>query len=173
AEALAQRLGVAAMVARVLDEDAAALAYVEAAIAAGAAPAAAANSVVNELLPAAKGAALSTLSLDPVGLAALVNLVTKGEISTKQAKEVLAECLTSGEAPAAVVKRLGLSQLSDDASLKPLVDAVLAEHQDKLSELRGGNVRLMGFLVGQVLKRSGGRANPSRVQALVEEAARA
>jgi Asp-tRNA(Asn)/Glu-tRNA(Gln) amidotransferase B subunit len=101
----------------------------------------------------------------------LVGLVTGGEISTKQAKEVLAECLRGGESPAAVVKRLGLSQLSDDASLKPLVDAVLAEHQDKLIELRAGNVRLLGFLVGQVLKRSGGRANPSRVQALVEEAA--
>ena len=173
AEALTKRLGVAPTVARVLDEDAAALAFVEAAVAQGAAPTAAANTVVNDLLPAAKGAPLSTLSVSPAGLAALVNLVTKGEISTKQAKEVLAECLTSGEAPAAVVKRLGLSQLSDDASLKPLVDAVLAEHQDKLSELRGGNVRLLGFLVGQVLKRSGGRANPSRVQALVEEAARA
>jgi glutaminyl-tRNA synthetase len=171
AEALAKRLGVAPTVARVLDEDAAALAFVEAAVVEGAAPAAAANTVVNDLLPAARGAALTTLSLTPAGLAALVNLVTKGEISSKQAKEVLAECLTSGESPAEVVKRLGLSQLSDDASLKPLVEAVLAEHQDKLIELRAGNVRLLGFLVGQVLKRSGGRANPSRVQALVEEAA--
>jgi glutaminyl-tRNA synthetase len=71
--------------------------------------------------------------------------------------------------PATIVERLGLSQISDDAALTPIVDEVLTSHGERVAAYRAGRTGLLGFFVGQVMSRTGGRANPERVKALLTE----
>ena len=106
----------------------------------------------------------------PARLGALAALVARGEISNSAGKEVLAAIWDSGEEPAAAIQRLGLAQVSDQGALRAWVDAVLAEHPEQVAQMRAGKGQVLSFLIGQVMKRSGGRADPKRVQELVREA---
>ena len=99
----------------------------------------------------------------------LVALVAEGRISRLAAREVLGEMAASGDAPEEVVRRRGLEKVSDDEALVPLVEAVLAEWPDKVGEYRGGKSGLLGFFVGQVVRRTGGKADPVRVRALLQD----
>jgi glutaminyl-tRNA synthetase len=100
----------------------------------------------------------------------LVARIEDGTLSSRLAKDVLAE-LVAGEAdPDAVIARKGLVQVSDDGAIAPHVDAVVAANPDKVAAFRGGKQGLLGFFVGEVMKRSGGKANPKRVQELVRAA---
>jgi aspartyl-tRNA(Asn)/glutamyl-tRNA(Gln) amidotransferase subunit B len=106
----------------------------------------------------------------PERLAALVALVDAGKLSNSAAKEVLAGIWTSGEEPAAAVERLGLGQVSDASQIERWIEEVLDQHAGPAAQYRAGKTQTLGFLVGQVMKRSGGRAQPSRVQQLLREA---
>jgi Asp-tRNA(Asn)/Glu-tRNA(Gln) amidotransferase B subunit len=103
-------------------------------------------------------------------LAGLVAMVDRGEISRRAAKEVLAVIWESGEEPQQAVDRLGLRQVRDRRQIAGWIEAVLREHPQEVARYRDGKTRLVGFFVGQVLSRSGGRADPGRVQELVKEA---
>ncbi len=129
-----------------------------------------ANWVVNEVLrEAAHGDALD-LKLSPVGLAELVQLISAGEISARTGKEVFAEAIGSGESPAEIVSSKGLRQVSDETELRKLIDGILAAHPDQVTAWRGGKTGLSGFFVGQLMKATGGQANPQLAKELVEEA---
>lgn len=80
-------------------------------------------------------------------------------MSAANAKTVLAEVFESGESPKAVVDRLGLQQVGDAESIGAEVEAVLAEFPEQVAEYRAGKAALFGFLVGQVMKRTAGRAD--------------
>jgi Asp-tRNA(Asn)/Glu-tRNA(Gln) amidotransferase B subunit len=97
--------------------------------------------------------------LRPEGLAQLINGVEGGKVSAANAKTVLAEVFGSGESPKAVVDRLGLQQVGDAESIGAEVEAVLAEFPAQVAEYRAGKTALYGFLVGQVMKRTAGRAD--------------
>jgi Asp-tRNA(Asn)/Glu-tRNA(Gln) amidotransferase B subunit len=71
--------------------------------------------------------------------------------------------------PAAYVAAHGLGVVADDDALAPIVDAVLAENADKAAQYRAGRTGLFGMFVGQVMKRTGGRADPQRVNALLAD----
>ncbi|MGE5234424.1 MAG: Asp-tRNA(Asn)/Glu-tRNA(Gln) amidotransferase subunit GatB [Acidobacteriota bacterium] len=103
-------------------------------------------------------------ALQPERLARLVALVDRGEISNSAAKEVLAAIWASGEEPDAAVARLGLRQVSDSGQIEAWADEVIAEFSGQVEQYRAGKAQLLGFLVGQVMKRSGGRAQPAAVQ---------
>ena len=133
----------------------------------GAAEAAAASFIVNELPRVRGDRAADALPFGPRELAALLQLVHGGTITTAAAREVLAELAADGGEPAAIVERRGLRQLSDDAALGALVDQVIADYPDKAAQYRGGKTGLLGFFVGQAMQRSGGRANPERLKALL------
>ncbi|MFX8573872.1 Asp-tRNA(Asn)/Glu-tRNA(Gln) amidotransferase GatCAB subunit B, partial [Acinetobacter baumannii] len=75
-----------------------------------------------------------------------------------------------GRMPSVIVKESGTSQISDAGALKPIVDAVVAKHPDIVAKFKGGNLGVKGFLVGQIMKESGGRANPKLVQELIDAA---
>ncbi|HUP20449.1 MAG TPA: Asp-tRNA(Asn)/Glu-tRNA(Gln) amidotransferase subunit GatB, partial [Gemmatimonadota bacterium] len=107
--------------------------------------------------------------VDPADLAALLELKAAGTISGTAAKEVLAEMVESGRAPAAIVEEKGLTQVSDEAALAAEVDAVIAAHPDEAAAFRGGKEGLMGFFVGQVMRRTQGKANPQLVNRLLAE----
>jgi len=104
----------------------------------------------------------------PAALAALVKLIDDGTISGKIAKTVFEEMLASGAAPEAIVREKGLTQVSDDGPILAAIDQVLAANPDKVAEYRGGKDKLMGFFVGQVMKGTGGKANPGKVNELLK-----
>jgi aspartyl-tRNA(Asn)/glutamyl-tRNA(Gln) amidotransferase subunit B len=105
----------------------------------------------------------------PARLAELVGLVESGAISNTAAKDVLAAVWDSGEAPQQAVDRLGLRQVSDEGELRRWVEAVVGENPQQAAQYRAGKAQLLGFFVGQVMKRSAGRAEPRRVQELVRD----
>jgi aspartyl-tRNA(Asn)/glutamyl-tRNA(Gln) amidotransferase subunit B len=103
-------------------------------------------------------------------LAGLVGLVRDGRLSHQAAKRVYAEMAESPDGePAAVAERLGLVQVSDQAALATWVDEVLAAHPAEVARYRGGETKLLAFFVGQVMKRSKGKADPKGVQPVLQE----
>lgn len=108
-----------------------------------------------------------SVRVSPAALAELVKLLASGEINTRIAKDVLAEAQATGENPTEIVARKGLRQVSDVSAIEPVVERVLAAHPDKVEAYRGGKIGLLGFFVGQVMRETGGQANPQTVQELV------
>ncbi len=113
--------------------------------------------VVNDLGSALRS---SEIKVQPAQLAALVQTVQDGTLSARSAKEVLLEALESGTDPLELTKQRGLKQVSDTGALEAAVKQVFMENPDKLEAYRGGKKGLMGFFVGQVMKATGGQANP-------------
>jgi aspartyl-tRNA(Asn)/glutamyl-tRNA(Gln) amidotransferase subunit B len=105
----------------------------------------------------------------PARLGALLALVDDGTISGKIAKTVFEEMVASGAAPDAIVAARGLTQVSDEGAILAAVERVLAAHADKVAEYRAGKEKLLGFFVGQVMKATGGKANPALVNRLLGE----
>ena len=75
----------------------------------------------------------------------------------------------TGENPAEIVEAKGLVQISDPAKILPIIDEVIAKNPDNVEKFKAGNTKLLGFFVGQVLKATGGKANPKVVNELVAE----
>src|SRR5919106_712473 len=157
-------LGLSAYDAGVLTADRALGEYFDAVVAAGVAPKPAANWVTGELSRllnqhAAEGLRADAIAVRPEMLAELIAELEAGRVSGTNAKTVLATIFTTGESPRAVIEREGLGQVSDAGAIGDDVRAVLTEFAAQVGEFRGGNERIIGFLVGQVMKRSGGRAD--------------
>jgi aspartyl-tRNA(Asn)/glutamyl-tRNA(Gln) amidotransferase subunit B len=110
---------------------------------------------------------LNESKITPEQLAGLVKLVDGKTISGKQAKAVLAEMFATGEDAEAIAKSKGLEQISDAGALEGVVDEVIAENSEAADRVRGGNLGTIGFLVGQVMKKTRGQANPSLVNDLL------
>ena len=125
--------------------------------------------VINELPREARGRPLSELEFGPDALGKLVALVDGQTVSRVAAKEVLAELAEKGGDPEAIVDRLGLRQVADRGALLALAEKVLAEYPAKVEEYRSGKTGLLGFFVGQVVKASGGSADPKVAKAILEE----
>ena len=99
----------------------------------------------------------------------MIDLISDGTISGRIAKDVFGEMFDSGKSASSIVEQKGLRQISDSGALTVLIDAVLSENQDKVSEFKEGKDKLFGFFVGQVMKRSQGQANPKLVNELLKE----
>jgi aspartyl-tRNA(Asn)/glutamyl-tRNA(Gln) amidotransferase subunit B len=93
----------------------------------------------------------------------LLDLLADGTINGRIAKDVFEQMVDTGQAPGAIVERLGLRQVTDTAEIDAAVTAVLASNPDKLAEYRAGKDKLFGFFVGQVMKAMAGRGNPALV----------
>jgi aspartyl-tRNA(Asn)/glutamyl-tRNA(Gln) amidotransferase subunit B len=130
---------------------------------------AAANWVLSELkgMLNARGLDITASPVSAAGVAELLELIAAGTISGKQAKDVLEQAFGTGEAPAAIIARQGISQLSDTGELERVVDAVLADNRRAVEDYRAGKANALGFLVGQVMKRTNGRARPDVVNPLL------
>jgi len=142
----------------------------EDAAAAGASPEATATWLVHELLREAKDAALESLPVGGKDVAELLALVEDDTLSVGIAREVFAEMISGGGRAADIVEARGLRQISDEDALGPVIAKVVAGHPDEARRYREGKVALIGFFVGQVMRRTGGKANPERVRALLAEA---
>ncbi|HLK13675.1 MAG TPA: Asp-tRNA(Asn)/Glu-tRNA(Gln) amidotransferase subunit GatB [Fimbriimonadaceae bacterium] len=106
----------------------------------------------------------------PAHIVDIINLVSTGTINGKTAKTVFAETFKSGRAPSDLVKESGATQISDASAVAGFVRDVLASHQDVVVKYKNGQTNVTGFLVGQVMRASGGRAKPELVQAAVRKA---
>ncbi|HET8540256.1 MAG TPA: Asp-tRNA(Asn)/Glu-tRNA(Gln) amidotransferase subunit GatB [Anaeromyxobacter sp.] len=105
--------------------------------------------------------------LSPAKLAAVLKLIDGGTIGGPGAKQVVEEVFRTGGEPEEIVRAKGLAQVSDTAALEAAVDRVLAASPAEVERYRGGNRKLMGFFVGQVMKETKGKANPAVVNALL------
>jgi len=131
-----------------------------------------ANWVLNELLrelPADDDRAVAACPIAPAHLVGLLALIDDGTISGKIAKDVFEKMYRSGETARTIVDREGLTQLADTGALGAVVDQVLAAHSKVAQDWKGGKKAALGFLVGQVMKATEGRANPALVNALLAE----
>jgi aspartyl-tRNA(Asn)/glutamyl-tRNA(Gln) amidotransferase subunit B len=131
-------------------------------------PKAAANWVMGDLFGALNrlGVSIEQSPVPPQRLGALIDLITQGTISGRIAKDVFAEMLESGEAPDVIIERKGLRQLSDTGAIAAAVDAALAANPAQVAQY-ATNPKVFGFFIGQVMKATGGKANPAVVNQLL------
>ena len=128
-----------------------------------------ANIISNEVAREIKENSLSALKFSAEEIAELVKIVDDGTISNKIAKQVFEEMAKSGERPEKIVEAKGLVQISDPEKIAPIIDEIIAKNPDNVAKFKDGNRKLLGFFVGQVLKATGGKANPQVVNKLVAE----
>ncbi|MCA9563961.1 MAG: glutamine--tRNA ligase, partial [Myxococcales bacterium] len=133
-------------------------------------PVALANWFVNELLRELKDRSLDDLPFTAPHFAELVRLKEDDVVSSNAAKEVLEVMVAEGGEPLAIVERLGLRQLTSESALEPVVAAVLEANPSNVAAYREGKTQLLGFFVGQVMKNTGGKADPKLTKSLIQAA---
>ena len=128
-----------------------------------------ANIVTNEIARELKQKQVSELKFSASEIAELVKMIDDKTISNKIAKQVYEEMAKSGDNPKKIVEAKGLVQISDPAKIAPIIDEIIAKNPENVEKFKAGNTKLLGFFVGQVLKATGGKANPQVVNSLVAE----
>jgi aspartyl-tRNA(Asn)/glutamyl-tRNA(Gln) amidotransferase subunit B len=147
--------------------------YFEAMVRAGAPPKAASNWLQGEVrrrLKAAGADEMTAVPVAPDALAALVRLAEDGVVSSSAAKRVFDVMWDTGRSPDAIVETEGLAQVADDVAIRAIVADVIAEHPDVVAQYRAGRSATLGFLVGQVMKASRGKADPRLASELMKAA---
>jgi aspartyl-tRNA(Asn)/glutamyl-tRNA(Gln) amidotransferase subunit B len=165
------QLDLSAYDARVLTDERQVAEYFEAAIAAQANPKQAANWIMGDIAAYLNNKKLSIteIALKPNTLAELTTLIEDGTISGKIAKDILPELLTQGGSAKELVERKGLTQISDTSALEAIIEQVLQANPQELEQYRNGKTKLIGFFVGQVIKQTGGRADPKLTNQLLAQ----
>jgi aspartyl-tRNA(Asn)/glutamyl-tRNA(Gln) amidotransferase subunit B len=136
-------------------------------------PRAAAHWVMGEVLAIANAAKIDLRAIDlsppvdPRRLGALINLVKSGAVSGSAGKQIFLEMRTSGEEPSAIARRLNLLQVGDDVQLAEWIDEVFADNPVEAARFLGGDRKLQGVLVGLVMRKSQGRADPRKLNQLL------
>ncbi len=132
---------------------------------------AAANWVINELLGALNknNKSLAESPITAAQLGGLIDLMADNTISGKIAKDVFAAMYETGKDAASIVEEKGLKQVTDTGAIEKIVDEVIAENPDNVAGYRSGKDKLFGFFVGQVMKKSSGKANPAVVNELLKK----
>ncbi|HIP28379.1 MAG TPA: glutamine--tRNA ligase, partial [Sulfurovum sp.] len=160
-------LNLNSMVADILARDEKLSSFYEEALSALNSAVALANIVSNDVARELKEKQVNELKFNAKQIAELVKMVDDGTISSKIAKQVFEEMVKSGENPTQIVETKGLVQISDPAKISPIIDEIIANNPDNVAKFKAGNTKLLGFFVGQVLKATGGKANPQVVNELV------
>jgi aspartyl-tRNA(Asn)/glutamyl-tRNA(Gln) amidotransferase subunit B len=143
--------------------------YFEALIGQGIAPRAAMHWLATQLMPAVKDRRqeLGSSPVTPARFAVLLKMLSQNEINANAAREVLLHLFDSDESPEAIVSARGFRQVSDHATLDSLIDKVLSAEPAAIADVRSGQGKAMGFLIGQVMQASGGKANPKIIRELL------
>lgn len=114
------------------------------------------------------GLDVSASPVSPERLVGLLQLVDKGTVSLKVAREIFPDVYSSGKTPEQIVRERGLTQVSDEGALDKIIEEVLAKSPAQVAQFKEGKQQVLGFLVGQVMKVSGGKANPGKVNELLK-----
>ncbi len=141
----------------------------DAGVAAGAAPRSAANWLTGEVIAWMRRSESDTVPLTGPQLAELVSMVDDGTVSSSAAKEVLEGVLAGEGDPRTVAETRDLTQISDTSALEEAVDAVLTANPDTVESYRAGETKVVGFLVGQVMRETQGKADPKLVNQILTE----
>ncbi len=145
--------------------------WFEEAVKEGGEPKPVSNWIMGELtrLMNAKGVSFEEVLIKPKQLVKMLSLIKKGVLSSKTAKVVFEKMFESGEEPEVIVEKEGLVQISDKGEIESVVDDVLEKHQKEVERFKKGEKKLLGFFVGQVMKATKGKANPSLVNKILLE----
>lgn len=137
----------------------------------GATPKAVSNWILGEISKVLNEESLtiSELNITPKKLAELIKEIEKGTISNTAAKKVFDEILETGKEVADIIKEKGLAQVNDEGEIKKIVEEVLNQNQKSIEDYKNGKTNALGFLVGQVMKASKGKANPQIINKLILE----
>jgi aspartyl-tRNA(Asn)/glutamyl-tRNA(Gln) amidotransferase subunit B len=164
-------MGLSAYDARVLTDDSKVAEYFEATVAGGGNAKQAANWVMGDITAHLKNEKLGIdeLPLKPENLAELISLIEEGTISGKIAKEILPELFAKGGSPKQLVEEKGMVLIADASALEAILDEVLAAHPKELEQYHNGKTKLKGFFVGQVMKKTQGRADPKLTNQLLSK----
>lgn len=141
--------------------------YFERALTGSAPPRPIANWIINDLPRVLEGRSLSEFPVEPADLAHLVQMVEAGALNMRSGREVLDVMASTGGSPDAIVEAQGLRQISDRATLEPIIVELVDAHPDEAAAYRSGKHGLIGFFVGQVMRSTGGKADPEVVQELL------
>lgn len=112
---------------------------------------------------------IESFPITPDKLGELLNLIGKGTISGKIAKEVFEDMLSSGKAADEIVKEKGMTQISDESELENIVSQILVDNPDAIAKYKAGDQKIIGFFVGQVMKQTQGKANPKVVNEILRK----
>ncbi len=155
-----------------LTQDPAVAGYFDAVVAAGGNPKLAANWIMGDLSAALNrdGLSITASPVTPAQLATLIERLEDDTLSSKTAKTLFDGLWRQEGDVDGIIEARGLRQVSDSGELKAIVDAVVAEHPDQAEAFRGGKDKVLGFFVGQVMKRTQGKANPKQVNELLRTA---
>ncbi len=162
-------LGLNSEVANILARDAYLSKFYEEALNALNSPVALANIIANDIARVIKETQSTQLKFNAKQIAELVKIVDDGTISSKIAKQVFEKMTKTGYNPTQIVENNGLTQISDPTVILPIIDEIIAKNLDNVTKFKAGNTKLLGFFVGQVLKTTGGKANPKVVNELVAQ----
>jgi aspartyl-tRNA(Asn)/glutamyl-tRNA(Gln) amidotransferase subunit B len=164
-------LGLSAYDARVLTDDRAIAEYFESTVAAGASAKLAANWIMGDISAYLnkEGFSITELILKPDSLAEMIKLIEANTISNKIGKDILPELLTQGGSAKELVEKKGLVQVSDPNVIEAAIDKVIAANPGELEKYRSGKKNLLGFFVGQVMKATGGKADPKLTNQLLQK----
>ena len=145
-------------------------AYFEA-VAKGRDPKLAANWVTTNLFGALKkiGKPISESPVSAEDLGKLLDLISNDTISGRIAKDVFEEMVENGGDPEKIVEEKGLKQITDTGAIEGIVDDIIANNPDQVAQFKGGNEKIIGWFVGQVMKMSQGKANPGMVNKLLKD----
>ncbi len=127
--------------------------------------------VMGELLRELNNSGMDA-SVSPVGperFVHLLQLVEKGTISLKTARDIFPELYVSGKTPEQLVQEKGLTQVSDEGTLEKMIDEVVVKNPAQVAQYKSGKEQVLGFLVGQVMKASSGKANPGKVNEMLKK----
>ncbi|CCK79310.1 Asp-tRNA(Asn)/Glu-tRNA(Gln) amidotransferase subunit GatB [Desulfobacula toluolica] len=127
--------------------------------------------MATQLLPALKahGQTLADTSVTPERFAGLIQMLEKNEINSNSAKSVLEKLFDTDGTPQQIVDQFGFRQVSDTTELAKIVDKIIFDNESAVTNYKNGNKKSMGFLVGQAMKVSKGKANPKLVQEMIKE----
>ncbi len=169
AERFVLQYGLTADEASFLSSDAEVACYFEKLVGQDIAPRTAMHWLTTQLMPAVRERKLElgNSPINPSRFAVLLRMLSNNEINANAAREVLAHMFESDESPEKIVSARGFRQVSDTATLDALIDRVLDEQPAAVADLRSGQGKAMGFLIGQVMQASGGKANPKIIRELL------
>jgi aspartyl-tRNA(Asn)/glutamyl-tRNA(Gln) amidotransferase subunit B len=145
---------------RVLTEEREIAEYFEAVVQAFNRPKIVSNWMMTELLRLLKESPDGVIRISPKDFAHVLQKVEGGSINRNTGKEVIEEAFKTGQSPQSIIEQKGLTQISDEAALVELADQVIAEQPKAVADFRAGNEKVLGFLVGQLMVKTKGRANP-------------
>ena len=165
------QFGLSAYDARVISDEISMANFFEETVANGAEAKLASNWVTSDIVGYLKSNKLSfsELKLSPENLAEMISMISKNIISGKIAKEILPELIQKNISPKKLVEEKGLAMISDSSSILPIIDELINEHPNEVQAFKNGKTKLLGFFVGQLMKRTKGKADPKLANKLLME----